>query len=131
MGLGAGTGNSGQLVQPRRVGPILQHHFFGYNSFDSLRRRSLRLFRLTLYSILATVAVAAQTLFLSDPLISEKDELPIALLVGGGLGFIATGLFNILMGRIPFRYLASFFLLRLQPLLHPELYLWTLRHQRL
>ena len=60
---------------------------------------------------LATVAVAAQTLFLSDPLISEKDELPIALVVGGGLGFIATGLFNILMGRIPFRYLASFFLL--------------------
>ncbi|MBL7863880.1 MAG: HEAT repeat domain-containing protein [Cyclobacteriaceae bacterium] len=60
---------------------------------------------------LATVAVAAQTFFLSDPTISEKTDLPVALVIGGGFGFIATGLFNILQGRIPFRYLAVFFLL--------------------
>ena len=60
---------------------------------------------------LATVAVAAQTLFLNDQSISEKYDLPKALMYGGGFGFIATGLFNILMGRIPFRYLAVFFLL--------------------
>ena len=60
---------------------------------------------------LATVAVAAQTLFLSDTTISEKYDLPKAIMYGGGFGFIATGLFNILVGRIPFRYLATFFLL--------------------
>lgn len=60
---------------------------------------------------LATVAVAAQTLFLSDPSISEKYDLPKALVIGGGLGFLASGLFNILVGRIPFRILAIFFLL--------------------
>ena len=60
---------------------------------------------------LATVAVAAQTLFLSDTTISEKYDLPKVLLYGGAIGFIATGLFNILVGRIPFRYLAVFFLL--------------------
>ncbi len=60
---------------------------------------------------LATVAVAAQTLFLSDTTISEKYDLPKVLLYGGAFGFIATGLFNILVGRIPFRYLAVFFLL--------------------
>lgn len=60
---------------------------------------------------LATVAVAAQTLFLSDTSISELTDLPKALVIGGGFGFIATGLFNILVGRIPFRILAIFFLL--------------------
>jgi ATP:ADP antiporter, AAA family len=60
---------------------------------------------------LATVAVAAQTLFLSDTSISEKTDLPVALVIGGGFGFIASGLFNILMGRIPFRTLAVTFLL--------------------
>ena len=59
----------------------------------------------------ATVAVAAQTLFLSDASISEKTDLPVALVLGGGFGFIATGLFNILQGRIPFRFLAILFLL--------------------
>ncbi len=60
---------------------------------------------------LATVAVAAQTFFLSFEGIVEKDDLPIALVMGGGFGFIATGLFNILQGRIPFRYLATSFLI--------------------
>lgn len=59
---------------------------------------------------LATVAVAAQTFFLSDPTISEKTDLPVALVIGGGFGFLATGLFNLLQGRVPFRYLAIFFL---------------------
>ena len=60
---------------------------------------------------LATVAVAAQTLFLSDASISEKTDLPIALVIGGGFGFMVSGLFNLLVGRIPFRPLAIFFLL--------------------
>ncbi len=59
---------------------------------------------------LATVAVAAQTLFLSEPDISEKYDLPKVLVIGGGLGFIISGLFNILQGRIPFRHLATVFL---------------------
>ena len=60
---------------------------------------------------LATVGVAAATFFLSDKSISEKDDLPIALVIGGGFGFLATGLFNILQGRVPFRFLAVFFLI--------------------
>lgn len=60
---------------------------------------------------IATVAVAAQTQFLSDVNINEKEELPRVLMLGGAFGFISTGLFNLLMGRIPFRYLATFFLL--------------------
>ncbi|CAN5228881.1 hypothetical protein BH09BAC3_BH09BAC3_20820 [soil metagenome] len=58
---------------------------------------------------IATVAVAAQTLFLTH--YDEQKNLPMALVIGGGFGFIATGLFNILMGRVPFRTLAVFFLL--------------------
>ncbi|MBX9732790.1 MAG: hypothetical protein K2X37_01915, partial [Chitinophagaceae bacterium] len=57
---------------------------------------------------IATVTVAAQSLFLNA--YSEKDDLPVVLVLGGGLGFIATGLFNILQGRIPFRFLATGFL---------------------
>ncbi len=60
---------------------------------------------------LATVSVAAQTFFLSqESNLSEKYDLPKAIVLGGGLGFIATGLFNILQGKIPFRFLAMFFL---------------------
>lgn len=59
---------------------------------------------------LATVAVAAQTFFLTSEGISEQYDLPKALFIGGGFGFLATGLFNLLQGRIPFRYLAMFFL---------------------
>lgn len=62
---------------------------------------------------LATVAVAAQTLFLTSEGISEKNDLPVALFIGGGFGFLATGLFNLLQGRIPFRYLAIFFLVQI------------------
>ena len=60
---------------------------------------------------LATVAVGAQTLFLSDATVNEKTDLPKVLVLGGGIGFIATGLFNILMGRISFRFLGTLFLL--------------------
>jgi AAA family ATP:ADP antiporter len=59
---------------------------------------------------LATVSVGAQTLFLSDPSVNEKYDLPKVLVLGGGMGFIATGIFNILMGRIPFRILGIIFL---------------------
>lgn len=60
---------------------------------------------------LATVSVAAQTVFLTSEGIIEQVDLPYALMIGGGFGFLATGLFNLLQGRIPFRILASFFLL--------------------
>ncbi|MDZ4715439.1 MAG: hypothetical protein SH819_08220 [Cytophagales bacterium] len=60
---------------------------------------------------LATVGVAAATFFFIDDSISEKYDLPKALILGGGFGFLATGLFNILQGRIPFRVLAVLFLL--------------------
>ncbi len=60
---------------------------------------------------LATVAVAAQSLFLSDPSLTEKYDLPKAIVIGGGFGLLSTGLFNILMGRVPFRFLAIAFLL--------------------
>jgi len=60
---------------------------------------------------LATVAVAAQTIFLTAEGITEQYDLPKALFLGGGMGFLATGLFNLLQGRMPFRYLAIFFLL--------------------
>src|SRR3982751_619600 len=59
---------------------------------------------------LATVSVGAQTLFLSDPSVNEKYDLPKVLVLGGGMGFMATGIFNILMGRIPFRVLGVIFL---------------------
>ncbi len=62
---------------------------------------------------LATVSVAAQTLFLTSEGISEQYDLPKALFIGGGFGFLATGLFNLLQGRMPFRYLAMFFLIQI------------------
>ena len=53
---------------------------------------------------LATVTVASQTLFLNN--YNEKTELPFALMVSGALGILATGIYNILQGRIPFSILA-------------------------
>ena len=58
---------------------------------------------------IATFTVGAQSLFLNK--FNEKEDLPVALVASGALGFVATGLFNILQGRIPFRVLAIFFLL--------------------
>jgi hypothetical protein len=62
---------------------------------------------------LATVSVAAQTLFLTSEGISEQQDLPYALMIGGGFGFLATGLFNLLQGRIPFRFLAILFVIQI------------------
>ncbi len=59
---------------------------------------------------LATVSVAAQTVFLTSEGIVEQVDLPYALMIGGGFGFLATGLFNLLQGRVGFRVLAGFFL---------------------
>src|SRR5690242_15879441 len=53
---------------------------------------------------LATISVGSQTLFLQH--FNEKTELPIALLVSGGFGLIATILYNFLQNRIPFQALA-------------------------
>ena len=52
---------------------------------------------------LATVTVAAQTLFLNN--YSESLDLPKALVISGVFGIIATTIYNILQGRIPFRVL--------------------------
>ena len=52
---------------------------------------------------LATVTVAAQTLFLNN--FSESLDLPKALVISGVFGIVSTTLYNILQGRIPFRFL--------------------------
>ncbi len=57
-------------------------------------------------TFLATVTVASQTLFLNSQRFSEKVDLPIYLAVSGVFGIVATGIYNFLQGRIPFRLLA-------------------------
>jgi AAA family ATP:ADP antiporter len=52
---------------------------------------------------LATLTVASQTLFLQH----YENDLPLALLVSGGFGVVATIIYNFLQNRIPFRMLAS------------------------
>lgn len=58
---------------------------------------------------LATLSVASQSLFLQH--FNEQKDLPVALLVSGTFGFIATILYNFLQNRIPFQMLAVFSLL--------------------
>lgn len=53
---------------------------------------------------LATVTVGSQSLFLHY--YDEGKDLPIALVISGAFGILATGLYNILQGRIPFSVLA-------------------------
>jgi AAA family ATP:ADP antiporter len=52
---------------------------------------------------LATLTVASQTLFLQH----YENDLPLALLISGGFGVVATIIYNFLQNRIPFRMLAS------------------------
>lgn len=62
---------------------------------------------------LATMSVGSQTLFLNA--FDEKKELPtilpIALLVSGGFGLVATLIYNFLQNRIPFQLLSTVSLL--------------------
>ncbi|MFD1000799.1 hypothetical protein ACFQ21_15845 [Ohtaekwangia kribbensis] len=58
---------------------------------------------------LATISVASQTLFLQH--FDEKADLPMALLVSGVFGLVATILYNFLQNRIPFQSLAILSLL--------------------
>jgi AAA family ATP:ADP antiporter len=53
---------------------------------------------------LATVTVGSQSLFLEH--FTEDKDLPIALVISGAFGILATGIYNILQGRIPFSVLA-------------------------
>jgi AAA family ATP:ADP antiporter len=53
---------------------------------------------------LATITVASQSLFLEN--YSEDKQLPIALVISGVFGIVATGIYNFLQGRIPFTLLA-------------------------
>ncbi len=53
---------------------------------------------------LATVTVASQTLFLNH--YDEGKDFPVALLVSGVFGLMATWIYNQLQGRIPFTVLA-------------------------
>lgn len=57
-------------------------------------------------TFLATMTVAAQTLFLSSNIFNEKTHLPVALAISGVFGLVATGIYNFLQGRVPFRVLA-------------------------
>jgi len=53
---------------------------------------------------LATVTVASQTFFLQH--YDEGKDLPVALVISGAFGLLATGLYNFLQGRVPFNTLA-------------------------
>lgn len=53
---------------------------------------------------LATVTVASQTLFLNH--YDEGKDLPVALMVSGAFGLLATWIYNRLQGRISFTWLA-------------------------
>lgn len=53
---------------------------------------------------LATVTVASQSLFLDN--YEEATDLPVALAISGAFGILATGIYNVLQGRIPFSILA-------------------------
>jgi AAA family ATP:ADP antiporter len=53
----------------------------------------------------ATVTVAAQTQFLRY--YSEGKDLPVALIISGAFGLVATALYTFLQGRIPFKLLAG------------------------
>jgi HEAT repeat protein len=53
---------------------------------------------------LATFSVAANSLFLNH--FDETNDLPLAIVVSGALGVLATAIFNILQNRIPFSALA-------------------------
>ena len=63
---------------------------------------------------LATLTVASQSLFLEN-FIEEKD-LPLAFLVSGAIGLIATIAYNFLQNRIPFPILAGLSLLTISGL---------------
>lgn len=54
---------------------------------------------------MATISVASQSLFLEH--FSETEDLPIAFVVSGIFGLIATIVFNFLQNRIPFPLLAT------------------------
>lgn len=57
---------------------------------------------------LATFAVASQSLLLSLPDFSEKDDLPIVLVYSGLFGIIITVIYNFFQGRISFSALAIY-----------------------
>lgn len=58
---------------------------------------------------IATMSVASQSLFLLS--FSETEDLPLALLISGAFGLVATLIYNFLQNRIPFPVLASLSLL--------------------
>ncbi len=57
---------------------------------------------------LATVAVASQSLLLSLPDFSEKNDLPLVLVFSGAFGIVTTVIYNFMQGRISFSALAMF-----------------------
>jgi hypothetical protein len=56
-------------------------------------------------AFLATMTVAAQTLFLQSNIFNEKTHLPVALAISGVFGVVATGIYNFLQGRVSFKVL--------------------------
>src|SRR5688572_29049686 len=58
---------------------------------------------------IATMSVASQSLFLEH--FSETEELPVAFVVSGLFGLLATVVYNFLQNRIPFALLATISLL--------------------
>ena len=58
---------------------------------------------------MATMSVASQSLFLEN--FNESTELPMAFVVSGFFGLLATIVYNFLQNRIPFPVLATISLL--------------------
>jgi hypothetical protein len=77
-------------VEPNEVGPV----------------SALLIISFLMGTFLATITVAAQTLFLQSQIFNEKTHLPMALAISGVFGVVATGIYNFLQGRIPFKVLA-------------------------
>lgn len=82
---------------------ILQ--FFDVQRGEGMRVGLLLIMSFFMGVFLATVSVASQSLFLLH--FNEETDLPIALLVSGAFGLIATLLYNFLQNRIPFPLLAG------------------------
>lgn len=77
-------------VEPNEVGPVAM----------------LLAISFLMGTFLATMTVAAQTMFLQSNIFNEKTHLPVALAIAGVFGVVATGIYNYLQGRVGFRFLA-------------------------
>ena len=79
-------------------------HFLGVKKQESGRVGLLLVISFFMGIFIATYSVASQSLFLEN---IGTEQLPIALLLSGAFGLVATILYNFLQNRIPFPILAA------------------------